>query len=64
MSLGRIGILHPGKMGIEVAANAIVNPKARIAENVYIGPFSIIEDEVEIGDGTRLDSRRGRTFVY
>ncbi|MBI3934295.1 MAG: acyl-ACP--UDP-N-acetylglucosamine O-acyltransferase [Acidobacteria bacterium] len=43
-------------MGIEVASTAIVSPKARIAENVVIGPFSIIEDEVEIGAGTRLDS--------
>src|ERR1051325_9319786 len=43
-------------MATEVATNAVVSPKARIAENVYIGPFSIIEDEVEIGAGTRLDS--------
>lgn len=43
-------------MGTEIAPSAIVSPKARIAENVYIGPFSIIEDEVEIGAGTRLDS--------
>jgi len=43
-------------MGTEIAATAIVSPKARIAEHVYVGPFSIIEDEVEIGAGTRLDS--------
>ena len=43
-------------MAIEVANTAIVSPTARIAENVSIGPFSIIEDEVEIGAGTRLDS--------
>jgi UDP-N-acetylglucosamine acyltransferase len=43
-------------MATEIAASAIVSPKARIAENVFIGPFSIIEDEVEIGAGTRLDS--------
>jgi len=43
-------------MGTEIASSAIVSPKARIAENVVIGPFSIIENEVEIGAGTRLDS--------
>jgi len=43
-------------MGTEVASTAIVSARARIAENVSIGPFCIIEDEVEIGAGTRLDS--------
>jgi UDP-N-acetylglucosamine acyltransferase len=43
-------------MATEISPTAIVSPKARIGANVYIGPFSIIEDEVEIGDGTRLDS--------
>ena len=43
-------------MGTEIAATAIVSPKARIADKVFVGPFSIIEDEVEIGAGTRLDS--------
>jgi UDP-N-acetylglucosamine acyltransferase len=40
----------------EIASTSIVSPKARIAEDVSIGPFCIIEDEVEIGAGTRLDS--------
>jgi UDP-N-acetylglucosamine acyltransferase len=43
-------------MATEIASSAIVSPKAHIAEDVFIGPFSIIEDEVEIGAGTRLDS--------
>src|SRR4249920_1583703 len=43
-------------MATEISPAAIVSPKARIGANVFIGPFSIIEDEVEIGDGTRLDS--------
>ena len=43
-------------MPTEVASTSIVSPKARVAENVSIGPFCIIEDEVEIGAGTRLDS--------
>ena len=41
---------------MEIASTAIVNPRAKIAENVTIGPFCIIEDEVEIGAGTVLDS--------
>lgn len=43
-------------MPIEIAGTALVSPRARIAENVSIGPFCLIEDEVEIGSGTRLDS--------
>lgn len=43
-------------MATEIASSAIVSPRARLGENVYIGPFSIVEDEVEIGSGTRLDS--------
>ena len=43
-------------MATEVASTAIVSAKARIADNVSIGPFCLIEDEVEIGAGTRLDS--------
>lgn len=31
---------------------AIVSPRARIAENVEIGPYSVIGDDVEIGAGT------------
>lgn len=39
-----------------IHATAIVSPKARIGANVQIGPFCIIEDDVEIGDGTSLHS--------
>jgi UDP-N-acetylglucosamine acyltransferase len=35
-----------------IDARAIVDPKARIADNVTIGPFSIIGPDVEIGEGT------------
>ena len=41
---------------MKISNMAIVSPRAKIAENVVIGPFCIIEDEVEIGSGTRLDS--------
>lgn len=31
---------------------AIIDPSARIAENVHIGPYSVIGPDVEIGEGT------------
>ncbi|MDA8364957.1 MAG: acyl-ACP--UDP-N-acetylglucosamine O-acyltransferase [Gammaproteobacteria bacterium] len=31
---------------------AIIDPSARLGENVHVGPFSVIGPEVEIGDGT------------
>ncbi len=41
---------------MEIAGSSIVSSRAKIAENVKIGPFCIVEDEVEIGAGTVLDS--------
>ncbi len=43
-------------MATEISNHAIVSPQARIGENVFIGPFCIVEEDVEIGAGTRLDS--------
>jgi len=37
-----------------IHSTAVVSPKARIAENVTIGPFCVVEDDVEIGAGTVL----------
>jgi len=39
-----------------IHASAIVSEKARIADGVQIGPFSIVGDDVEIGSGTKVDS--------
>src|SRR5579862_8502463 len=33
---------------------AIVSPTAKIAEDVHIGPYAVIEDESEIGVGTMI----------
>lgn len=33
---------------------AIISKEAKIGENVIIGPYSIIEDDVEIGDNTEI----------
>jgi UDP-N-acetylglucosamine acyltransferase len=40
----------------EIAATSIISPRAKLADSVSVGPFCVIEDEVEIGAGTRLDS--------
>ena len=39
-----------------IHATAIVSESAKIADDVEIGPYSIIGDDVEIGSGTRIDS--------
>jgi UDP-N-acetylglucosamine acyltransferase len=41
---------------IVISESAVVSPGARIADSASIGPFCVIEDDVEIGAGTRLDS--------
>ncbi|OFV95183.1 MAG: acyl-[acyl-carrier-protein]--UDP-N-acetylglucosamine O-acyltransferase [Acidobacteria bacterium RIFCSPLOWO2_02_FULL_61_28] len=43
-------------MAIEISSTSIISPQAKIADNVSVGPFCVIEDDVEIGAGTRLDS--------
>ena len=46
--------------------SAIVDPSARIAESVEIGPFSIIGADVEIGEGTVIGPHvvvRGPTTI-
>ncbi|MCK9571867.1 MAG: acyl-ACP--UDP-N-acetylglucosamine O-acyltransferase [Candidatus Omnitrophica bacterium] len=39
-----------------VDANALVSPKAKLAEDVSVGPFSVIGDNVTIGAGTKIGS--------
>ena len=45
---------------------AIVSETAKIADDVRVGPYSIIGDGVEIGSGTRIDGHvvvNGPTFI-
>ncbi len=35
---------------------AIISSTAKIADDVHVGPYSIIGDDVEIGNGTRIES--------
>lgn len=44
--------MKPGRNGISSLAS--VSEKARIGQNVYIGPFSVIEDGAVIGDDTQI----------
>lgn len=39
-----------------IHASAIVSPRAKLGANVSIGPFSIIHDDVVIGDETTIES--------
>src|SRR5665811_84716 len=39
-----------------IDSHAIVDPKAKLAENVSVGPWTIIGPEVEIGSGTIIGS--------
>jgi len=40
----------------EIHPTAIISATARLAPNIRIGPYVVIEDEVEIGTGTAVDA--------
>ena len=49
-----------------IHASAVISPHAQIGRDCYVGPYSIVGDEVELGDGVRLESHcviDGRTTV-
>ena len=37
-----------------IHTTAIVSPKAKLGNNIYIGPYCIVNDNVEIGDGCKF----------
>ncbi|MGH9881597.1 MAG: acyl-ACP--UDP-N-acetylglucosamine O-acyltransferase [Pyrinomonadaceae bacterium] len=46
--------------------SAVVSPRARLGRDCFIGPYSIVGDEVELGDAVRLESHcvvQGRTRI-
>jgi UDP-N-acetylglucosamine acyltransferase len=43
-------------MSVLVAKNAVVDPRAELADDVEIGPFCVVGPDVIIGRGTRLDN--------
>lgn len=42
---------------MRIHPSALVSPLARVARDVEIGPFCVIEDEATIGEGCRLEAR-------
>src|SRR5918996_6610487 len=53
---------HPAN----IHASAVVSSRARIGRDCQIGPYSIVGDEVELGDSVRLESHcvvDGRTTI-
>lgn len=53
-------------MTAEIHATAIVDPQAKLADGVRIGPFCVVGPEVELGQGVELHSHAvvvGRTRV-
>ncbi|HEY7786303.1 MAG TPA: acyl-ACP--UDP-N-acetylglucosamine O-acyltransferase [Pyrinomonadaceae bacterium] len=54
--------IHPAN----IHPTAVVSPSASLAQDVFVGPYSIVGDEVELRDGVRLDSHcviDGRTTI-
>src|SRR5207302_10320510 len=50
----------------EIHSTALVSPRAQIGTDCHIGPYSIIGDEVSLGDRVRIDSHcviDGRTRI-
>lgn len=43
-------------MSNNIHSTAIISAKAKIGENVSIGPFVIVEDDVEIGNNTKIET--------
>jgi UDP-N-acetylglucosamine acyltransferase len=39
----------------QIDARATVSPSAKIGEDVFIGAYAVVGDEVELGDGCRVD---------
>lgn len=49
-----------------IHASALVDPGARLADDVEVGPFTVIGPHVQIGRGTRIGSHcviEGRTTI-
>ena len=41
---------------------AIIDPKSKIEKNVEIGPYTVIGPNVEIEDGTKIQSQYNRKY--
>ena len=53
-------------MSVSIHPTAVVDPAAKLGEDVFIGPFSVVGPDVELGDRVRLTSHvvvDGRTRI-
>ncbi len=50
--MGMVESMKPKRQGID--STAVVAPSAKLGKDVYVGPFVVIEDNVEIGDNTQI----------
>ena len=49
--------MEPNGMGTVIHRLALVDPSAKLGQDVQIGPFCVVEEDVSIGDGTILEAR-------
>ena len=47
-------LMIPERIATEVHRTAIIAPSARLAANVTVGPYAVIEEEVEIGENSEI----------
>lgn len=53
--LKAVDTLHPARMyGNRIADQAVIDSSAKLAVNIYIGPFAVIGENTEIGDFTSI----------
>ena len=45
-------------MKARIHPTAVIDPGARLAADVEVGPYSVIGDRVEVGEGTWIGPRR------
>ena len=43
-------------MAVFIAPGAVVDPRAELDDEVYVGPFCVVGPKVRIGAGTRLEN--------
>jgi UDP-N-acetylglucosamine acyltransferase len=51
---------------MQIHSTAIISPSARVGKDCFIGPYVVIGDDVELGDGVRIDAHcviDGRTRI-
>ena len=51
-------LLPPVPIATGIHSTSVIAPTVRLAKNISVGPYAVIEDEVEIGEGQRA-VRRG-----